>query len=137
MPQVQVTTSQQAVTSYWELAQQLSGIDATICWCQNRGLLSSQKDSHCGRSCRVVKRSRYHTVNDSQNFVDPTTGSHTQSVESMWNSCKKMMRKTHTMQSQLFHTYLPEFMWRKRFHGSHQNAFNNIIDCIAEQYPIL
>ena len=59
MAQAQVTTSQQAVTSYWDLAQQLSGIDATICWCQNRGLLFSQKDCHCGRSCRVVKRSRY------------------------------------------------------------------------------
>ena len=39
----------------------------------------------------------HHTVNHSQNFVDPTTGSHTQSVESMWSSCKKMIRKTQTV----------------------------------------
>ena len=48
-----------------------------------------------------------------------------------------MMRKTQTMHSQLFETYLPEFMWRKRFDGPHQNAFNNIIEHIAEQYPVL
>lgn len=94
-----------------------------------------RRDYTCIESIPGVQYT-HHTVNHSQNFVDPTTGSHTQSVESMWSSCKQMMRKTQTMQSQLFHTYLPEFMWRKRFHGSHQNAFN-IIDYIAEHYPIL
>ena len=70
----------------------------------------------------------HRTVNHSQNFVDPMTGSHTQSVESMWSSCKRMLRKTQTMHSQLFHTYLPEFMWRKCFDGPHQDAFNPFMD---------
>ena len=69
----------------------------------------------------------HHTVNHSQHFVDPATGAHTQSVESMWSQCKRMMRNTQTMHSQLFHTYLPEFMWRKKFDSPHQNAFSNII----------
>uniref|UniRef100_A0A1X7SXL4 ISXO2-like transposase domain-containing protein n=1 Tax=Amphimedon queenslandica TaxID=400682 RepID=A0A1X7SXL4_AMPQE len=79
----------------------------------------------------------HHTVNHSQHFVDPVTGAHTQSVELMSSQCKRMVRKMQTMYSQLFHTYLPEFMWRKKFDGPHQNAFNNIISSIVEQYPLI
>ena len=39
-----------------------------------------------------------------------------------------------TMHSQLFETYLPEFMWRRRFGGP--EAFSNILKHIAEQYPV-
>eukprot|EP00731_Ephydatia_muelleri_P029566 Em0021g89a len=52
-------------------------------------------------------------VNHSLHFVDPTTGAHTQSVEAMWSCCKQMMREEKVMNSALFETYLPEFMWRK------------------------
>ena len=53
------------------------------------------------------------TVN--QNFVDPNTGAHTQQIESMWSQIKKLMREEKTMNSTLFETYLPEFMWRKKY----------------------
>uniref|UniRef100_A0A1X7UPK4 ISXO2-like transposase domain-containing protein n=1 Tax=Amphimedon queenslandica TaxID=400682 RepID=A0A1X7UPK4_AMPQE len=69
----------------------------------------------------------HHTVNHSQHFVDPVTGAHTKSVELMSSQCKRMVRKTQILHSQLFHTYLPEFMWRKKFDGPHQKAFNNKI----------
>ena len=36
-----------------------------------------------------------------------------------------------TMNSQLFETYLPEFMWRKKFHFK---TFSNFLSCIKEQY---
>ena len=49
----------------------------------------------------------HQTVNHSQNFVDPGTGAHTQQVEGMWASCKRMMRQTRTM---LFSTYLPDIV---------------------------
>ena len=55
------------------------------------------------------------TVNHSLNFVDPATGVHTQGVESMWSCCKCLMREERTMHFKLFETYLPEFMWRRRF----------------------
>ena len=41
------------------------------------------------------------------------------------------MREERTMHSQLFETYLPEFMWRRRFGGP--EAFSNILKHIAEQ----
>ena len=86
--------------------------------------------------CRLGGMGYTHkTVNHSQNFVDPITGAHTQQVESMWSSCKRMMRETKTMHSTLFETYLPEYMWRKNFDGIHHDAFQSIIGHIAEQYP--
>ena len=86
--------------------------------------------------CRLGGMGYTHkTVNHSQNFVDPITGAHTQQVESMWSSCKRMMRETKTMHSTLFETYLPEYMWRKNFDGIHRDAFQSIIGHIAEQYP--
>ena len=39
------------------------------------------------------------------------------------------------MNSKLFETYLPEYMWRRKFGGP--IAFGNIIKHIAEQYPVL
>ena len=49
------------------------------------------------------------TVN---HFVDPATGAHTQGVEAMWSSCKRVLREERTMLSKLFDTYLPDYMWR-------------------------
>ena len=50
----------------------------------------------------------HYTVNHSQNFVDPTTGAHTQTIERLWGSCKSMMRKQKSMHSNLFDTYVAE-----------------------------
>ena len=50
-------------------------------------------------------------------IIDPISGAHTQGVEAMWSSCKRMLREERIMHSKLFVTYLPEFMWRRRFGG--------------------
>ena len=75
----------------------------------------------------------HRTVNHSLHFVDPVTGAHTQGVEGMWSACKRMMREE-TMNSQLFDTYLPEYMWRQKFGGP--VAFGHIITHISEQYQV-
>ena len=64
-------------------------------------------------------------------FVNPLTGTHTQQTESLWSQMKRMMREERTMNSQLFETYLPEFMWRKKFHSK---PFSNFLSRIKEQY---
>ena len=59
----------------------------------------------------------HQTVNRSIHFVDPSTGVHTQGIESTWAATKRMMRKkrvTGTSNS-LFLTYLQEFLWRRHF----------------------
>ena len=77
---------------------------------------------------------KHQTVNHSIHFVDPATGAHTQGVEGMWSCCKRLLREERAMHSNLFETYLPEFMWRRRFGGP--ETFSKIVMHIAEQYPV-
>jgi len=78
----------------------------------------------------------HETVNHSLHFVDPTTGAHTQGIESTWSATKRMMWKKGVMGTsvELFPTYLQEFLWRKRFQD--QDAFTTILQHISEQYPV-
>ena len=66
----------------------------------------------------------HYTVNHSENFVNPTNGAHTQTVESGWGHIKKRLRNSMTTNPDFLDTYLAEHCWRKKF-GS--NGFKNII----------
>ena len=57
------------------------------------------------------------TVNHSQNFVDPVTKVHTNSIEGMWTHAKKL--KNHSTSEDLFGSYLIEYMWRRRINHVH------------------
>ena len=76
------------------------------------------------------------TANHSIEFVNPTTGVHTQHVESYWNRVKtkfKLMRGCHLVQ---LPSYLDEFMWRERYGTTASSALEAIIADIAAQYPV-
>ena len=77
----------------------------------------------------------HQTVNHSENFIDPVTGAHTQSVEGHWSCTKRMMRKQGVMNtsSNLFPTYLIKFLWRRRFGAS--DLLEKLLENIAEQKP--
>ena len=76
----------------------------------------------------------HQTVNHSENFIDPTTGAHTQGIEGHWSCTKRMMRKQGVMNtsSDLFPTYLVEFLWRRRFED--EDLFEKLLEHISEQY---
>ena len=64
------------------------------------------------------------------NLVDPATGAHTQTVESMWSACKRIIREEkHAFK---FDT---EFMWQRKFDSFRIDSFSIIISHISEQYP--
>ena len=67
------------------------------------------------------------------NGYDHPTVNHS---HNLWSSCKRLMREEKTMHSTLFETYLPEYLWRRRFDNFNQNSFNNILLHIAEQYKV-
>ena len=71
------------------------------------------------------------TVNHSVTFVDPTTGAHTQHVESYWNHAKLKLKRMKGCHSDHIAGYLDEFMWRERLGKSSTDAWNNIILDIA------
>ena len=84
----------------------------------------------------VSREYTHQTVNHSQNFVNPVTGAHTNSVEGYWSCVKRQMRRQGVMNTSdnLFPSYLLESLWRKRF--SRQDLFETLIFCISEQYPL-
>ena len=78
----------------------------------------------------------HHTVNHSINFIDPTTGVHTQHVESYWNRVKVKLKRMRGCHLRQLPGYLDEFMWRERHGKTGKEAFATITQNIAQQYPV-
>ena len=78
----------------------------------------------------------HQTVNHSLHFVDPTTGVHTQHVESYWNRVKGKLKRMRGCHATQLASYLDEFMWRERHGRSAGVAFHQIMQEIATQYPV-
>ena len=78
----------------------------------------------------------YGVVNHSVTFVDPTTGVHTQHVESYWGRIKKKLKRMKGCHAHQLPSYLDEFMWRECHGTTARQAFNNVIADIALQYPV-
>ena len=76
------------------------------------------------------------TVNHSLHFVDPSTGTHTQNVESYWNRVKQKFKRMKGCHAHQVPSYLDEFMWRERFGCDSFISFYNILDHISLQYPL-
>ena len=75
-------------------------------------------------------------VNHSLHFVDPTTGTHTQNVESYWSRAKVKLKRMKGCHASELAGYLDEFMWRERYGKTAREAFFNICGDIAAQYPV-
>ncbi len=78
--------------------------------------------------------SSHSTVNHSVTFVDPSTGTHTQNVESYWNRAKMKLKRMRGCRAIQLPSYLDEFMWRERYGQTKADAFRNIMRDIATQY---
>lgn len=61
---------------------------------------------------------QHHTVNHQENFVDPDTGAHTQSIERSWLDAKvKLMKKMRGVPKQHFQSHLDHVCW----HAMHKD----------------
>ena len=80
--------------------------------------------------------SQHQTVNHSIHFVDPTTGVHTQNVESYWNRVKTKFKRMKGVQETMLASYLDEFMWRERHGPSASVTLQSLCRDIALRYPV-
>ncbi len=74
---------------------------------------------------------QHSTVNHSITFVNPTTGTHTQNVESYWNRVKTKFKRMKGVHEVMLPSYLDEFMWKERHGKSTRDVFFNLIRPIA------
>ena len=80
--------------------------------------------------------SQHATVNHSIEFVDHTTGVHTQNIESYWNRVKTKFKRMKGVQNTMLPSYLDEYMWRERHGRSDSVALRNLCRDIALRYPV-
>ena len=78
----------------------------------------------------------HHTINHSRHFVDPVTGVHTQNIESYWNRVKTKLKRMKGCHAHQLPSYLDEFLWRERHGQSYRDTFTNIMQAIAQEYPV-
>ena len=78
----------------------------------------------------------HETVNHSLEFVNSTTGTHTQNIESYWNRSKTKIKRMKGCHQHMIPSYLDEFMWRERHGKTASQALSSIIRDIADQYPV-
>ena len=76
----------------------------------------------------------HHTVNHSENFIDPVTGAHTQTIESFWGNSKAVFKMMRGCSPEQLPGYLDEIMFR--WNNKHLNMFRLLMEKIAEFYPI-
>ena len=70
----------------------------------------------------------------SRHFVDPTTGVHTQNIESYWNRVKTKLKRMKGCHAHQLPSYLDEFMWRERNGLTYRDALSNIMRDIARWF---
>ena len=72
-------------------------------------------------------------VNHCENFVDPYTGAHTNTIEGVWNAVKKKLKRMCGTFKHQLPSYLDEFNWQRVYPGE---RFQMMLQHIAELYPV-
>ena len=99
-------------------------------------IIHSDQGSMYNRVGTLPSVSSHGTVNHSIEFVNSTTGVHTQNIESYWNRVKTKLKRMKGCHATELASYLDEFMWKERHGSTTRVAFNNIVRDIAAQYPL-
>ena len=76
----------------------------------------------------------HYTVNHKNNYVDPQSGAHTQSVESNWRHCKNSL-PDQGLRPYMLQSYLSTFCWHRHVKENNLDPFLFFLECIAELYP--
>ncbi len=83
---------------------------------------------------KLDKNFTHKMVNHSLHFVDPTTGTHTNTIESMWKTCKMKIKQMCGVDRRYVQHYLDEFVWRYSNYADRTTLFDCIIKTIPSTY---
>ncbi|XP_015779969.1 PREDICTED: uncharacterized protein LOC107357840 [Acropora digitifera] len=73
--------------------------------------------------------SLYATSKNSENFVDPYTGAHSNTIEGVWSQIKRKLKAMNGTVKSKLPSYLDEYNWRKCYPG---DPFDNLLEAIAD-----
>ena len=91
-------------------------------------------DCWAAYKCFEDKRFQSLATTRSLHFVDPATGTHTNSIEGTWPAIKRGMPRKH--EKNHFGSYLAEYMWRRTHdHLQTDEAFKKYIKDLVKVYP--
>ena len=76
----------------------------------------------------------YFPVNHTNNYVDPVTGAHTQSIEGLWRHAKEFL-PSFGMRPDDLQQYLGSFMWFRFCKQRKLDMFVHMMKCISEEVP--
>ena len=76
----------------------------------------------------------HYPVNHSNNYVDPVTGAHTQTIEGFWRQCKAKL-PTFGLKPQYLGIYLGSFCWYRYCKQRQIDMFMHLLKCIAQTRP--
>ncbi|ULT97448.1 hypothetical protein L3Y34_005334 [Caenorhabditis briggsae] len=76
----------------------------------------------------------HETVNHSLNFVNPTTGVHTQRVESLWSQLKKEIKPKCGLRGDNWDDHWFQALWMFKYHE--ESKFYELWKQISEKYPL-
>jgi len=71
-------------------------------------------------------------VNHSENFVDPFTDAHSNTIDWVWSQIKRKLKAMSGMLKRKFLSYVDGYNWQKCFPG---DPFDNLLTDIAEFCP--
>lgn len=91
--------------------------------------------SDCWKAYEQIDKNIYqhHTVNHSENFVDPRTGIHTQNIEREWRNIRGIIPR-YGCREYHFNHYIAEFMFKKTF--DFEERLDAFFEIMSIMYPI-
>ena len=78
----------------------------------------------------------YFTVNYSYNFVDPSTGANTQTIELEWRAFKRSIRQGGRLGKNKMDLKLGEYLWRRETKRLNLDCFDPFINVIKLNFPL-
>ncbi|KAH9587098.1 hypothetical protein MS3_00000033 [Schistosoma haematobium] len=93
------------------------------------------------RAYRCLHRLGYvhHVGVHERNFVDPTTGVHTNNTEAMWSRLKEFLRSYHGSRGRLLWSHMDEFLHRMHYDLRTSEPLSNLnkfLNHVKENYPL-
>jgi hypothetical protein len=104
------------------------------------GSYVSSNEAHTLANNPVLRQMEYahQWVNHSENFVDPTTGAHTQTIEGVWEvRLKQYIKVKRGMKHELLPSFIDEALWRSWFFprgATSAQYFKGFVAAIKKHY---